>query len=732
MKRSYSCFKVAMMFTFSFVALIAGVFHLYAQNSKSNGRLIYPNTKQVDQVDEYHGIQVQDPFRWLENMASEETQQWINAQDELTGKFLEAVPTRAVLHKRISELWHFDLYTIPAKANGRYFYTKTPAGKSQPVLYVQETRNQKPRMLLDLSRHLNDADAKITGYWPSPDGRQVAYAIVKGQSSWRRLRIIEVESGNDHSHELAGLHNLGGGIAWTQEGKGFYYVRFAVPSPGNEMQAVVENPQIYYHRVGTPQSEDQFVYATPEKSKTVFTVQTTTDGHYLIITAREGSKTENDIYYQALHFTPAKIETLLHADAAYTFLGNEGSRFWIYSDLNAPRGRVVVIDLAQPQRAHWTEVIPEAAETIAGGSLVGGNALGFFGNRLVIMYIKDNRPVVKIFDRHGRVQKHVNLPGSGSIWGGFSGQQNEREVFYQFLGQTDPSSIHVLNVETGKYAIFRRSELRLDPDHFESKQVFYQSKDGTRVPMFVSHKKGMHLNGSNPTFIYGYGAFGWSSFLWYQPQVIAWMEMGGVYAVAGIRGGGEYGEAWHQAGMKHNKQNAIDDYLAAAEWLIVNKYTSPSQLAANGGSASGAVAGAAILQRPDLFGAAVIDRPALDMIRFEKFTSAGHWIHEFGSAQNPDEFKTLYAYSPYHNIKRGQCYPPALIMVGDRDQVTVPLHAYKFVAALQTAQGCNNPALLKMMWGAGHNFGATPAQIIDSLTDEMAFLVAALKMQTTK
>ncbi|MGH7602353.1 MAG: prolyl oligopeptidase family serine peptidase, partial [bacterium] len=295
-----------------------------------------------------------------------------------------------------------------------------------------------------------------------------------------------------------------------------------------------------------------------------------------------------------------------------------------------------------------------------------------------------------------------------------------------------PSSIHVLNVATGKSSRFRRSELKLDPDRFEAKQVFYQSQDGTRVPMFVAHQKGLPLNGGNPALLYGYGAFGWSSFLWYQPQIIAWIEMGGVYAVAGIRGGGEYGEAWHEAGTKHNKKNSLDDYLAAAEWLIANQYTSPAKLVANGGSASGALAGAAVMQRPDLFGASIIDRPALDMLRFEKFTTAGHWVHEFGSTEKPDEFKTLLAHSPYHHIKPGRCYPPALIMVGDRDQVAVPLHAYKFVAALQAAQNCVSPVLLKMMWGAGHNFGAAPAQIIDSFTDEMAFLIAALNMQTTK
>lgn len=714
--------------TVSFLALIFGLFFWGHAAAQQKGKLIYPPARQTEHIDHYHGAAVKDPFRWLESMDSEETRQWVNAQEELTQNFLRTVPERAAIQQRIAELWNFDLYTVPAKANGRYFYTKTGAGKSQPTLYVQETPPSEPRLLIDPRAHFADTTTVILGFWPSPDGRRVAYAIARGQSRWRRLRLMEVANGKEEAQELVGLHNLSGNLAWTQDSKGFFYVRFAAPQTANEMQATVENPEIYFHRIGTAQTDDHLVYAQPTRPQTTFALQTTVDGRYLIIATRDGSKTQNEIYYQALHVANAKVEALFdQADAAFTFLGNRDSRFWFYTDREAPRGRVVAIDLAQPQREHWAAVIPEAAETIAGGSLVGGNALGMFGNRFVIMYIKDNRPLVKIFDLQGRLQNLVALPSSGSIWGGFSGQQNEREVFYQFLGLTDPSSIHVLDVASGKTKLFRGSELKLDPERFEAKQVFYHSHDGTRVPMLVAHKKGLQRNGHHPAFLFGYGAFSWSTFLWYQPQIITWMEMGGVYAVAGIRGGGEYGEAWHQAGMKHHKKNSLADYLAAAEWLIANQYTSPAKLVANGGSAGGALAGMAVLQRPDLFGASVIDRPALDMLRFEKFTSAGHWVHEFGSTQNPEEFKTLLAHSPYHQIKPRSCYPPMLIMTGDRDQVTVPLHAYKFVAAMQAAQSCEHPILLKMMWGAGHNFGATPAQIIDSFADEMIFLAAVLK-----
>jgi prolyl oligopeptidase len=699
----------------------------YTQSSDHSGKLVYPQAKPMEQSDNYHGIRVEDPFRWLENMESTETRRWVNAQDELTKNFLNGVPARSTIHKRISALWNFDLYSIPTKADNRYFYTKTAAGKSRSVLYVQEKLDSLPRIIDPLAR-FGDQEVTLAGYWPSLDGRLLAYATAKGQSRWRRLKIVDIESGRDYTDEIIGLHNLSGGIAWTKDGKGFFYTRFDLPKEGSEQKAAIESSKIYYHRLGTAQSEDQLIFAKPGQTQWLFTLQTTIDGRYLIITAREGSNSANKIYFKNLLSPHGNVGSLDKVDAAYTILGNQGSYFQFYTDFAAPAGRVVAFDITKPQPKYWTEVIPQADETIAGGSLVGGNALGLFGNQFVIMYIKDGRPLVKVFSLQGRFQYEVDLPGAGSIWGGFSGTQNDYEVFYQFLGIADPSSIHCLNLKTRKRTIFRRSQLNFDPDHFVAAQIFYQSKDGTRVPMFIAHKKGLQMDGKNPAFMYGYGAFGWSSFMWYQPHVLLWMEMGGVYALPGLRGGGEYGEAWHQAGMKRNKQNAIDDYLAAAEWLIANKYTSPSKLVANGGSASGSMAGAAMLRRPELFGACVIDLPVLDMIRFEKFTSAAYWIQEFGASSHPEEFKMLLSYSPYHNIKAGQCYPPTLIMVGDRDQVTVPMHAYKFTAAMQAAQGCDQPVLLKMMWGAGHNFGATPEQNIDSFTDEITFLVQALHL----
>jgi prolyl oligopeptidase len=693
-------------------------------------RLNYPPARRVNQVDNYHGVEVPDPYRWMEEMKSEETLAWVKAQDDLLKGLLDSVPARATLQKRIMELVNHDIYTTPIKANGRYFFTKRNAGKGlgEGVLYVQTSLNAAPRILLDPATRFKDG-RQLGVFRPSPDGRYLAYGVVTRQSRWWDLRVMNTTTGKDLSDALTGLHNVLGTVSWTRDSKGFFYSRFEPPKPGEEQQAVLKNPKIYFHELGKPQSEDTFVTDLPDKPNWVFTHNITDDGRYLIISASEGGANQNQILYRDLHGTGATIKTLIgEADADYKFLGNEGTRFWFYTDLNAPRGRVIAIDLNQPQRDRWVEVIPEAKESISARDQTGGNALGMHGNRFVLVYIKEGKPLIRIFSARGRLEREVRIAEGGSIWAGFVGTQKDPEVFYLFLGLADPSTIYRLNVATGAQTVFARSKLDFNRDNYVVKQVFYESKDGTRVPMFITHKKGLTLDGTNPTWIYSYGAMGWISFLWYRPDRLAWLERGGVYALPGIRGGGEYGEEWHQAGMKMKEQNSIDDYLAAADWLIKNKYTSPQKLVANGGSLSAALAGAAIEQRPDLFGAAIIDIPVVDLLRFEKFTGGSYWLPELGSPANADEFKALYDYSPYHNVKSGQCYPPTLIMVGERDQTAVPLHAYKFTAAMQSAQECDNPVLMKMMRGAAHNFGLTLEQQTDSYTDELSFLFHVLKI----
>lgn len=687
----------------------------------------YPSAKRVDHSDRYHGVAVSDPYRWMEDMNSEETFSWVKAQDERLKDFVKNVASRDAIYKRLLELGRFESYSAPIKENGRYFFVRTESGSRRPVLYVQDGLRAKPQVLLDTEERFKGEDVILRGFAPSPDGRLVLCSLSKKQSRWVEQRLIDATSGDETAEEISPTHVLAGNATWRRDSKGFFYTRFEKPKSNSEQNAVVSSPKIYYHAWGSP--NDSLVYAPGEKPNLLMSHTVTNDGRYLVITVNEGSSNKNILLYKDLSSAESAIKTLIgEADANYTFLGNEGERFWLYTDLNASRGRIIAINITKPERAQWKEVVPQMREAVAANSAVGGNALGMFGDRFLLMYLKDNNPLLRVFDKRGRLSREMALPAGGLIWGGFSGRQDDPEVFYRFLGITDQGSIHHLDIETGKSDVFRLPELKFDRKGITVKQVFYKSKDGTRVPMFIAHKEGIKLDGNNPVYLYGYGAFGWVSFLWYQPFRLAWMEMGGVYAIPGIRGGGEYGEGWHQAGMKLNKQNSIDDYLAAAQWLITNRYTSPERLVANGGSASAALAAAAIIQRPHLFGAAVIDIPLLDLIRYDKYTGAGYFAPEFGSPADPQEFKALYTYSPYHNLKKGQCYPPTLVMVGFRDQTAVPFHSYKFTAAMQYAQACASPVLMKVMWGAGHNFGATPEETADSFADELAFLYRTLKM----
>ena len=689
-----------------------------------SARPAYPSSKRVEHTDNYHGVTVLDPFRWLEDMDSPGTRAWVKAQDEFTSRFLNSSKVRAAIRRRLESLWYFDSYGPPVKAGGRYYFTLTASGQNKAVLYAQESPAARPRSLLDPSTAFAGTDLNVTGFLPDHEGKAIACLLARGQSPWREVRVVGADGKLQPDH-ITGLHTLGGNVAWSGDGRGFYYVRF--DTPGADARAVVKNARVYYHRLGTAQSEDLLVFSRPDKPEWNLSAQVTDDGHYLIVTARAGSSPASRVFYRDAGSMRSEFLELLGGDAAYTFLGSSGNLFHFYTDLDAPRGRIISVDIDRAERERWKTVIPESEESIAGGSLVGGNAVGFYGNRFVVMYWADAKPLVKVFDLRGRLQHSLNLPVGSSIWGGFTGSAKDSELFYPLLSLTEPRTIYRLDLETGRTSVFQKARVDVRGEYV-TREVFYTSKDGTRVPMFVVHKKGLALDKTAPAFMYGYGAFGWNSFLWYQPNISVWLERGGVYAIPRIRGGGEYGERWHRAGTRLNKRNTIDDYLAAAEWLVANNYTAPDRLVANGGSASGFLAAAAILERPDLFGAALIDIPVLDMLRYEKFTAGGQWVQEFGSVEDAEEFKALHSYSPYHNIKSGRCYPPMMIRMGERDQTAVPLHAYKFTAAMQAAQSCDRPVLLKVMWGAGHNFGATPEANIDSSADGLTFLVEALNL----
>lgn len=700
-------------------------------SASGSHHLDYPRARRDSITESYHGKIVSDPYRWMEDMKSSETSEWVQAQDKLLKNYLDDVPQRDDLRRRIRELTGSgDTFTTPVKAGGSYYFMSVNVGGGAIALYVRDGDSSPPRIVMD-PRARFQGNVSLTSFSPSPDGRWIAYAISKDQSSWLSIRVLDTKTGEDRKEVALETNVVSAGIAWRNDSEGFFYTQFDRAKDTSDDKAAPTNPRINYY--SRSDAHSTVVYQPQHEDGLIVSYAITKDDRYLVLRLNNGSSKQSRILYEDLERSEPTTEWLIkEANANYLFLGSEGKQFWFYTDFKAPRGRVIAIDISRPERTSWLEVVPEASEPIAANSSVGGNALGMFGNRFVLMYLKDGCPLLKVFNKQGRFEFQPDLPKGGQIWGGLNARERDTEVFYQYLGLTDVTTIYRLDLEKKTNDVFYRPQAVFDRDSVVIEQVFYRSKDGTRVPMFIAHKKGLKLDGSHPTFMYGYGAFGWVSFMWYQPFVLNWIEMGGVYAQPGIRGGGEYGEAWHQAGAKHNKQNVIDDYVAAGEWLIAKRYTSSSRLVANGGSASGALAAAAIIQRPELFAAAVIDRPVLDLLRFDRFTQAGYWIPEFGSPSDPEDFKALRAWSPYQNVKPGQCYPATLVMSGDRDQVAVPLHAYKFTAAMQAAQSCENPVLLKVMWGAGHNFGRNADQTSDSWGDQTAFLFRVLGLKASQ
>ncbi len=685
------------------------------------GRLAYPPARRGPVAETQHGIAVQDPYRWMEELESEETRRWIAAEESLFASYVAAVPEREAIRRRILELSSQELYLAPVEADGRHFMMRITATGVPTGIWVREGVATARRFY-----EPSEPGTALNGFAPSPDGRYVAYTVSRAQSRWLSIGLLDARTGNPVPAPALETHAIAGPPVWTLDGRGFFFTRFAKSAAGDAKETPVK-PVVSWYRPGD--ASDSVAYAPPGEPGLLVGYAPSDDGRFLVLTLRDGSRNENRVLLRDLSAPgTATVPLMPRADANCTYLGSRGRRFYFFTDRGAPRGRVVAVERERPEPANWSEIVPEAPEPIAASSAVGGNAVGMFAGRILLVYLKDGRPVLRIFDEKGRLIGEPELPAGGQIWGGFSGSPDGTEVFYRFLGLTHASTTYRLDLASSTTSVFSRSEST--PAHEISvEQVFYRSADGTRVPMFLAHRKGFVRDGKSPAFMYGYGAFGWVSFLWYQPFVLDWIERGGVYALPGIRGGGEYGEAWHQAGAGRAKQKAIDDYVAAAEWLAANRYTSRSRLVANGGSASGGIAAAAVLQRPELFGAAVIDRPVLDMLRFDRFSQAAYWLPEFGSPRDPLDFAALKRWSPYHNLEKGRCFPPMLVMAGERDQVAVPLHAYKFTAALQFAQGCRNPVLLQNVRGAGHNFGATTEQTAQTWADETAFLIRVLSLR---
>jgi prolyl oligopeptidase len=681
----------------------------------------YPSARKSDQVDDYHGVKVADPYRWLENLDSEETRAWVEAENKLTFAFLNDIPQRAAIRERLTKLWNYEKYGAPFKEGNRYFYTRNSGLQNQSVLYTVNTLDGQPQMILDPNTLSSDGTVAVSGLQVSPDGKLLAYSLSSSGSDWQEWKVRDVTTSKDLSDHLKWVKFSG--VSWTRDGKGFFYSRYDEPK-ADALKAVNYFQKVYYHKLGTPQTEDVLVYERTDQKDWLFGGSVTEDGNYLIVTIYQGTDTKNRVYYKDLKAKDAPVVKLLDDfDAAYTFVANEGTRFWFQTDLEAPRGKLIEVDVKNPTRAQWKVLVPEAKERLQGTS--------FIDHKFVLNYLKDAYTQVKIYDTAGKFLSAIELPGIGTA-DGFNGKAIDKETFYAFTGFTTPTTIYRYDFTTGKSTVFRQPKVDFNPSDYETKQVFYASKDGTKVPMFITHKKGLKLDGNNPTVLYGYGGFDISLTPGFSVGNLVWMEMGGIYAQANLRGGGEYGEEWHQAGMKLKKQNVFDDFIAAAEWLIANKYTSTPKLSILGGSNGGLLVGAAMTQRPDLFGAAIPAVGVMDMLRFQTFTIGWAWVSDYGSSDNADEFKALYAYSPLHNIKPGTSYPPTLITTADHDDRVWPGHSFKFAAALQAAQAGDAPVLIRIETKAGHGAGKPTTKVIEEIADRWAFLVKVLNTNASK
>jgi prolyl oligopeptidase len=675
-------------------------------------KLVYPVTATTNVVDNYHGTEVADPYRWLEDDNSAETKAWVEAQNYVTFGYLETLPLRVPLKTRLTALYNFERFGVPSRQGGRYFFQKNDGLQNQSVLYVAESLEAAPRTLLDPNTLTADGTVALKGYAFSEDGSKMAYGLSTAGSDWEEFRVRDVATAQDTGDVLEWVKFSG--IAWAKDGSGIYYSRYDEPTEANKLTKVNEFQKLYFHKLGTPQSADELVYERKDQPKWGLGGDVTEDGRYLIIEVRQGTDVKNRVFYRDLGQPGSKVVELLNDfDASYNFVGNDGPVFFFLTDLNAPRGRFIAIDTTNPARANWRELIPQSDATLT--------SVGFVGERFVAQYLRDARSQVKLFARDGSLQSEVTLPGIGSA-GGFGGKRTDTETFYSFTSFTTPGRIYRYDFATGTSTLWRQPMVDFNPDAYEVKQVFYASKDGTKVPMFITHKQDLKLDGKNPTLLYAYGGFNISLTPSFSVANLAWMELGGVHAVPNLRGGGEYGEEWHQAGTKLRKQNVFDDFIAAAEWLIANKYTSPKHLAISGGSNGGLLVGACLAQRPDLYGACLPAVGVMDMLRFQKFTIGWAWTSDYGSSDNADEFKALYAYSPLHNLKPGICYPPTLVTTADHDDRVVPAHSFKFAARLQAVQGCRNPALIRIETKAGHGAGKPTAKIIEEAADKLAFI----------
>lgn len=679
----------------------------------------YPKPRRGDQVDDYHGTKVSDPYRWMEDTESAETQAWIQAENKLTNSFLSSIPQREGIKKRLTELWNYERYGAPSKvAAGFYIYSKNDGLQNQSVLYKASSITDPGTVFFDPNKLRADGTAALSGSAFTDDGKLWAYGVAEAGSDRTEWFVMDTATGKLLPDTLA--PNRQGVNAWLKDNSGFFYTGYPPAEKGQELKTTTYFQKLYFHKLGTPQSADYVVYERPDNKEYFSGGEVSEDGNWLIITVGKGTERMNMIYFKSLKDAKAPILPLVeNLNNSWNFLGNDGSVFYFQTDKDASRGKVVKVDAMAGQKT-WTDVIPESADTLSG--------VQFVNDQFVLNYLKDAHTVINIHNTDGKFVREVKLPGIGTA-GGFGGKRSDSETFYSYSSFNAPPTIYRYDMKTGKSSLFRKSDVKFDPSQYEVKEVFYNSKDGTRVPMFLTYKKGTKLNGQNPTILYGYGGFNIPQTPGFSVARIAWLEMGGVYAVACIRGGSEYGKKWWEGGSRLNKQNVFDDFAWAGKWLIANKYTSTPKLAIQGGSNGGLLVGAVLNQNPGLFGAALPAVGVMDMLRFDKFTIGWAWKSDYGDPMDPTDFKAMYAYSPYHNAKPGTKYPATLVTTADHDDRVFPAHSFKYTAAMQYAQAGDAPILIRIQVRGGHGAGLPTALQIEQQADIYGFLVKSLGMK---
>jgi prolyl oligopeptidase len=715
-------------------ALVAAgvLFVAHEAPAQSTPALQYPATRRGDQVDDYHGTRVADPYRWLEDAASAETRAWIEAQNALTRSYLDAIPERPSIAAQLTRLWNYPKYGVPVRRAGRAFYFENTGLQNQPVYYVRDRVNGEARVLLEPNGLSPDGTVAISTVAPSPDGTLLGYGVSTSGSDWQEFRVRDVRTARDLPDTLRWIKFSS--IAWTKDNRGFFYSRFDEPSAeeqrsGRPPAAANRGQKVYYHRLGQPQSSDQLILERSEHPDWLFNTEVSEDGQYAVITISQGSDERTRLYFIDLGRArrPAignpVVRLLDDFDAAYDFVHSEGMIFYVRTNHQAPNSRLVAIDINSRRPSAWRTIIPNGPDALLAADVIG--------RRFVATYLADARSVVRVFSLRGQPQGEVPLPGIGAVTG-IAGERTDRDFYYSFTSFLQPPTIYLFDLDRRTNLLYKQPAAAFDASRYETRQVFATSKDGTRVPVFVTARRGVTLDGRNPTLMYAYGGFNVAMTPAFSPTTAAWLEMGGIYAVPNLRGGSEYGRAWHEAGMRERKQNVFDDFVAAAEFLVREGYTTPSRLAISGGSNGGLLVGAVMTQRPDLFAAALPAVGVMDMLRYHRFTIGWAWASEYGSSDDPVAFRYLMAYSPLHNIKAGVCYPATLVTAADHDDRVVPGHSFKFAAALQAAQGCTRPALIRVETKAGHGAGKPTSKQIAEATDRLAFLARNLEVSPAR